>query len=330
MTLDDGIHIILTNFIAYKERLQNDKINPYRESVIYSESPPSSEYIDQTTNSHHNNVNPPLLTVTDKLPLSMLLCLLADGRQLTLEEIDRVLVYLLEKKAKMLTLPSGTLPPLPAQYARLNHHTGIGLCSRVSLFFYVHQGSNVQPVSSPTSGADVSSTLAEQIRQFLATNIVKSNSSTTDAALPTSLSTQHSLSDIVKHENGTISNTTNEFIQAQRQPTQTPFVFPKNEALPVVIPPFNYPSTTGSVSSYPTTNFSYSSMTTPKSTPSVPVQNYLSQPSSLFYPSGLNSISSDATAAILQAYSQFNVQSTATTPTLLHQPLTTTQHQLRK
>jgi hypothetical protein len=57
----------------------------------------------------------------------MLLCLLADGRQLTLEEIDRVLVYILEKKAKMLTLPSGTLPPLPAQYATIttfNHHTG--------------------------------------------------------------------------------------------------------------------------------------------------------------------------------------------------------------
>ena len=47
----------------------------------------------------------------------MLLCLLADGRQLTLDEIDRVLLYLLDKKATMLTLPPGTLPPLPAQYA---------------------------------------------------------------------------------------------------------------------------------------------------------------------------------------------------------------------
>jgi len=57
--------------------------------------------------------------------LSMLLCLLADGRQLTLEEIDRVLVYLLEKKAKMLTLPPGTLPPLPAQYAtKFNRQIG--------------------------------------------------------------------------------------------------------------------------------------------------------------------------------------------------------------
>jgi hypothetical protein len=64
----------------------------------------------------------------------MLLCLLADGRQLTLEEIDRVLVYLLEKKAKMLTLPPGTLPPLPAQYATIttfNHQTG----ALIFLFF---------------------------------------------------------------------------------------------------------------------------------------------------------------------------------------------------
>ncbi|CAF1194291.1 unnamed protein product [Adineta ricciae] len=56
-------------------------------------------------------------TIQDKLPLSTLLCLLADGRQLTLDEIDRVLVYLLEKKAYMLNLPTGKLPPLPVEYA---------------------------------------------------------------------------------------------------------------------------------------------------------------------------------------------------------------------
>jgi hypothetical protein len=50
----------------------------------------------------------------------MLLCLLADGRQLTLDEIDRILVYLFEKKAKMLTLPQGTLPPLPSHYNYIN------------------------------------------------------------------------------------------------------------------------------------------------------------------------------------------------------------------
>ena len=58
------------------------------------------------------------LTSTAKLPLTMLLCLVADGRQLTLDEIDRVLIYLFEKEATMLTLPEGTSPPLPVYYAK--------------------------------------------------------------------------------------------------------------------------------------------------------------------------------------------------------------------
>ena len=128
--MEDGIHIIITNFITYKERLHNEDVNSYRlnnDVSIYSESMPSYEYLRQSSNHSHEEINPPLLSLGDKLPLSMLLCLLADGRQLTLEEIDRVLVYLLEKKAKMLILPSGTLPPLPAQYATIttfNHQTG--------------------------------------------------------------------------------------------------------------------------------------------------------------------------------------------------------------
>ncbi len=129
--MEDGIHIIITNFISYKERLSHQDVNSYRlnnEPINYSESMPSYEYLRQSSNhSQDEIINPPVLTLGGKLPLSMLLCLLADGRQLTLEEIDRVLVYLLEKKAKMLTLPSGTLPPLPAQYATIptfNHQTG--------------------------------------------------------------------------------------------------------------------------------------------------------------------------------------------------------------
>ena len=132
LTLEDGIHIIVTNFISYKERLHAEGMNSYRlnnnnNSVIYSESMPSYEYVRESSNLPPEDSSPPVLTLGDKLPLSMLLCLLADGRQLTLEEIDRVLVYLLEKKAKMLTLPPGTLPPLPAHYATINaynHHTG--------------------------------------------------------------------------------------------------------------------------------------------------------------------------------------------------------------
>ena len=195
-----------------------------------------------------------------------------------------------------------------------------------------HQGSSTRPADISPTSTDVSSTLAEQIRQFIATTIVKPNSSITDT-LPTPLSTQTSLdklSDIVKLENGNhphVKDTTNEYFQPRQQP-QSPFVFPKNEAVPVVIPPFNYSS-----GSFPTTNFSsfnsLNSSMTSKPTSSVPVQNFLSQPSQFFYPSGLNSNSTDATAAILQAYSQFNVQAT---PTIIHQPLTTTQtqHQIRK
>lgn len=63
---------------------------------------------------------PKKVPFNEKYPLSMLLCLLADGRQLTLVEIDRILCYLLEKKASMLTLPSGTLPPLPFIYSMKN------------------------------------------------------------------------------------------------------------------------------------------------------------------------------------------------------------------
>ncbi|CAF3918669.1 unnamed protein product, partial [Rotaria magnacalcarata] len=130
LTLDDGIHIIITNFLSYKERFHNEEMNSYNannDSIVYSEINVPYQYSHRSNNTIQENSSPSMLTLGDRLPLSMLLCLLADGRQLTLEEIDRVLVYLLEKKAKMLTLPAGTLPPLPAQYATLNtfnHQTG--------------------------------------------------------------------------------------------------------------------------------------------------------------------------------------------------------------
>ncbi|CAF1583416.1 unnamed protein product [Adineta ricciae] len=125
LTLEDGIHIIATNYISYKQRLHNDDVNSYRsihDPISYANSSPPNNSRRQLNNHTQEEIAPPVLHLGDKLPLSMLLCLLADGRQLTLEEIDRVLVYLLEKKAKMLTLPAGTLPPLPAQYATINNH----------------------------------------------------------------------------------------------------------------------------------------------------------------------------------------------------------------
>jgi hypothetical protein len=107
LRLEDGYNIILTNYSYYKERIKNEKLNNSKEL---------NEFVRKE----------PTPTIGEKLPLSMLLCLLADGRQLTLDEIDRVLIYLLEKKSKMLTLPTGTLPPLPAQYAtsKIIHQTG--------------------------------------------------------------------------------------------------------------------------------------------------------------------------------------------------------------
>ena len=101
-------------------------------SNVYSQ--PKENQNEQNSNSHFDCQ----LSMNDRLPLSMLLCLLADGRQLTLEEIDRVLVYLLEKKAKMLTLPQGISPPLPVQYENIktNYYTGFILF--LYFFYFVY------------------------------------------------------------------------------------------------------------------------------------------------------------------------------------------------
>ena len=90
--MEDGLDIIAKDWKQYSENEEKKKFND----------------LEKTTCSN------------EKYPLAMLLCLLADGRQLTLYEIDRILCYLLEKKASMLTLPQGTLPPLPVQYSMNN------------------------------------------------------------------------------------------------------------------------------------------------------------------------------------------------------------------
>jgi len=132
LTLEDGYHIILTNFCAYKEHIRNNELNKNVETIIY----PAREV-------NHQDQSIPFIgstiTLGDKLPLSMLLCLLADGRQLTLDEIDRVLVYLLEKKSKMLTLPQGTLPPLPAQYATIKKGWFFTNKYQSIFYFFSHQ-----------------------------------------------------------------------------------------------------------------------------------------------------------------------------------------------
>ncbi|CAF3763492.1 unnamed protein product [Rotaria sp. Silwood1] len=344
LTLDDGIHIIITNFISYKERLHNEEINSYDEnndSIDYSNINSSYEYSRQSNNLTQDELTPPILNLGDRLPLSMLLCLLADGRQLTLEEIDRVLVYLLEKKAKMLILPPGTLPPLPAQYATLNT--------------FKHQTDSSLGKSS-NSSSEVSSSIAEQIRQILSTNIVKSNTSSgeTNSKSVITKSSLDKLPDIVKVENTNIPQSNNnvteaakEYVQQQQQKTQSSFSRPKVEAVPVVSSAYNYTSpsvtTTGSLNSFGVPNFSsYNSVTSSLPfnsalkvpTSSVTVPNFVSQPSQYFYPipppnvfpSPLNSTVADPTAGIFQAYSQFNVQPTAN-PSIVSQQINTQQQQ---
>jgi len=259
----------------------------------------------------------------------------------------------------MLTLPSGTLPQLPAQYATIttfNHQTGSGTVSDTRPV----STSDPSPGKSSLSTAEVSSSIAEQIRQILSTNIIKPNSSTVDTTsqpiiTKTSLD---KLPDSVKVENTTIPQPKNnvkdaakEYVQQQQQQqkTQSSFSYPKAEAVPVAVPPFSYTSppasTPGSVTPFAAPNFSSYNSVTPsitlnsalKPTTSVTVPNFVSQTSQYFYPipaptvyqSPLNSTAADTTAAILQAYSQFNIQPTAT-PTIVNQQLSTQQQQIRK
>lgn len=214
--------------------------------------------------------------------------------------------------------------------------------------------SNPSPGRSSSSSAEVSSSIAEQIRQILSTNLVKPNSSTVDTTSQP-IVTKNSLDklpDIVKVENTSISQTVKEaakeYVQ-QQQKTQCSFSYPKAEAVPVVVPSFNYTSpsvsTPGSVTSFAASNFSSYNSVTPsitlnsalKPSTSLTIPNFVSQPSQYFYQipaqnvyqSPLNSTAADTTAAILQAYSQFNIQPTAT-PSIVSQQLGTQQQQIRK
>lgn len=213
---------------------------------------------------------------------------------------------------------------------------------------------------SSSSTNEVSSSIAEQIRQILSTNILKPNSSTGDSTTQSVL-TKNSLdklSDIVKVEhtntnnnnNNNVKETTKDFSQQQQQQQkiQSNFPYTKNEAVPVVVPPFNYTSssvsTPASMTPFVPSNFPpYNSVTpsltlnsTLKPSTSLPVPNFVPQSSQYFYPiptqniyqTPLNSTTAADTtaAAILQAYSQFNVQPT-TTPSIINQQLTTQQQQ---
>ncbi|CAF4486985.1 unnamed protein product, partial [Rotaria sp. Silwood2] len=210
LTLEDGYHIILTNFACYKESIQNEDINRYDhenvQPIVYSQS---KENLNQQKS---NSLNEYSLSFADKLPLSMLLCLLADGRQLTLDEIDRILVYLLEKKAKMLTLPQGTLPPLPVQYANIktNHQTDSCVLS----------DRNCLLTKEELSSSELSSTIAEQIRQIISTNMIKSSCLNSneefDIENRTKKNSFDSLSNIIKFEDNYNSQSNIHFKQTTK------------------------------------------------------------------------------------------------------------------
>jgi hypothetical protein len=200
------------------------------------------------------------------------------------------------------------------------------------------------PGKSSSVSTEVSSSIAEQIRQILSTNIGKPNASTgeTISNPVVSKSVLDKLPDIVKVENATIPQANNnikeaakEYVQQQQQKTQPTFSYPKAEALSVVQPSFNYSSpsvsTSGSVNAFAAPSFSSYNSVNPsltlnsalKPTTSMTVPNFASQ-------SPLNSAAADTAAAIFQAYSQFNVQPTSTPSIVSQQISTQQQQQIRK
>ena len=218
--------------------------------------------------------------------------------------------------------------------------------------------SDPSPGKSSTSSAEVSSSIAEQIRQILSTNIVKPNSSiqeTTSQPIVTKTSL-NKLPDTIKVENmihpqsnNNVKDAAKEYVQQQQMKAQPCFSYPKTEPMLAVSSPFNYTSpsvsTTGSITSFAAPNFvSYNSVRSPltlnsalKPTISTTVPNFVSQPSQYYYQipsqtiyqSPLNSTAADTAAALFQAYSQFNVQPT-TTPSIVNQQISTQQQQIRK
>jgi len=219
--------------------------------------------------------------------------------------------------------------------------------------------SNPSPGKSSTASTEVSSSIAEQIRQILSTNIVKPNSSTKETTSQPVITkpSLNKLPDIVKLENTILPQSQNhvneaakEYVQQQQQKAQPSFSYPKTEPIPVVSSAFNYTSssslsTTGSAASYAAPNFSsYNSMlpsfasnSASKPTTSITVPNFVSQtaqyfyqiPSQTVYQSPLNSTAANSATALFQAYSQFNVQPTAT-PSMVSQHISTQQQQIRK
>ncbi len=253
------------------------------------------------------------ITLGDKLPLSMLLCLLADGRQLTLDEIDRVLVYLLEKKSKMLTLPQGTLPPLPAQYATIKKGWFLQININLSFTLLSSDQKSNSATTDLSSSSELSSTIAEQIRQILSTNLVKSSIEQMPNQHSTTKNCFEPLTDILQvedknknknlKEGGKDYNDYQQTIQSEQDKNQSIFSYSNSNSnsVGVVAPSFHYSSSSMSNNGNPNNSFvapsfsSYDSInqslthnsplkqtTTTSSSSSIP--NFGCQSSQYFYP----------------------------------------------
>lgn len=262
-------------------------------------------------NAHEQKPSLPSLTMNDKFPLSMLLCLLADGRQLTLDEIDRILVYLLEKKAKMLTLPPGTLPPLPAQFA-----------TKTSTNYLNEKSSNGK--LDLTTEKTFPTVIAEQIRQMITTssNGVSDMRNISLDSIPNIVKTEQMLNSNQRDINGDYS---------QSLSRESHLSITNNGTLPTSF--HSHPSTqpmTTTVnpflsSAFPSFNPLNPALKPPPSTthnsnPLTQASEYLYSlaSSTNLYPLSINSTPNDA---IYQTYSQLNALPLLTAATLNPQML---------
>ena len=338
---EDGYQIILNHFREYRQRIRSSEGDSVRRSA---RKIPSLGFDVNPRRPASSREPTTRLTLNEKLPLAMLQCLVADGRQLTLEEIDRVLVYLLEKKAKMLTLPEGTLPPLPVYYTNGKRMDNRDRTSTGTFPFIVvrqpsfmpsfsRQGfpsvsnskrlTSVQSASSWQSScpSEASSSTTDQIRQILLFNVIE---------LPPLLNRCASVSKAV-HNDDRSSSQLSSVSQAKLRPL-SPLSFSFASSCPTSTSTSTWTNET--VTSYSTSNYSplhCLSQSFPLNSsfqvhhPSVDVPTILARPPPYFYASPSlppppplvssqalsNSAAADAAAAIFQAYSQFNARASA-------------------
>lgn len=340
--------------MAYKERLRQLELKTSNDLDPLMNSSNFYHHSSSTRNSHEQTNSLPILTMNEKFPLPMLLCLLADGRQLTLDEIDRILVYLLEKKAKMLTLPPGTLPPLPAQYATktsTNYLNGLSPnrffphAYFIVLFLFLLRLEKTSPMTSngtlpPKSDITTDRTLptviAEQIRHIITTNLAPVSNGSTDVrnmtleSIPNLVKTEQTINSNPRDINGDYSQSLprESHLSSSNNGTLTSSFHPSPQALTSTVNPF-HPSAaaTAAFPSFNPLNPSLKPVTATNSNPLTQASDYLYSLASTtnLYPLSINTSQTDA---FYQTYSQLNSLPMLTAATLNQQmlrPLPSTQ-----